>query len=108
MLCRVQVPQEHFLGTLMSCTGLSMIISRDTLSGTGSSRTFLGYSYVVYRFVNDNIARYSVGYRFLKNISWVLLMSYTGLSMIISRDTLSGTGSSRTFLGYSYVVQVCQ
>ena len=51
----------------------SMIISRDTLSGTGSSRTFLGYPYVVYRFVNDNIARYSVGYRFLKNISWVLL-----------------------------------
>ena len=63
----------HFLGTLMSYTGLSMIISRDTLSGTGSSRTFLGYSYVVYRFANDNIARYSVGYRFLKNISWVLL-----------------------------------
>ena len=57
----------------MSCTGLSMIISHDTLSGTGSSRTFLGYSYVVYRFVNDNIARYFVGYRFLKNISWVLL-----------------------------------
>ena len=78
---RVQVPQEHFLGTfeepvpdrVSSYTGLSMIISRDTLSGTGSSRTFLGYSYVVYRFVNDNIARYSVGYRFLKNISWVLL-----------------------------------
>ena len=49
-LCRVQVPQEHLLGTLMSCTGLPMIISRDTLSGTGSPRTFLGYSYVMYRF----------------------------------------------------------